>query len=82
MLAGMCHCQGLDQGRGLAGLPGRPGVIFQPRNLPELFLAAESVLQALSRRAGDEQGPGRAGPGSCGSVQIHPWSLSPRGKSL
>lgn len=39
VLAGMCHCRGLDQGRDLAaGLPGRPVVIFQPRNLPELFL--------------------------------------------
>lgn len=58
MLAGMCHCRGLDQARDLAaGLPGRPVVMFQPRNLPELF--PESLLAALSRRAGDEQGPGR-----------------------
>lgn len=39
VLAAMCHCRGLDQGRDLAaGLPGRPVVIFQPRNLPEVFV--------------------------------------------
>lgn len=47
MLAGMCHCRGLGQGRDLAaGLPGRPVVIFQLRNLPELFPACCRIRSA------------------------------------
>lgn len=65
----------LDQGRDLAaGLPGRPVVIFQPRNLPELFPACCRIRSASpeQERHRMSRGHGGAGPSSCGSAADTP----------